>query len=120
MTNTSRMTLLLAVAGCLFGGFFAIEEWFFHSSFKTNDSMIWTLPLITYIFLALMSTGASILLALAEILDDDWLKQNKRQLLLTAIAEHSIPLSWCCCCSSSWLNGRGYTLQKVVCWLGAP
>lgn len=86
MTNTSRMTLLLAVAGCLFGGFFAIEEWFFHSSFKTNDSMIWTLPLITYIFLALMSTGASILLALAEILDDDWLKQNKRQLLLTAIA----------------------------------
>lgn len=37
MTNTSRMTLLLAVAGCLFGGFFAIEEWFFHSSFKTND-----------------------------------------------------------------------------------
>lgn len=57
MTNTSRMTLLLAVAGSLFGGFFAIEEWFFHSSFNTNDSMIWTLPLITYIFLALMSTG---------------------------------------------------------------
>ncbi|WP_422528774.1 NrfD/PsrC family molybdoenzyme membrane anchor subunit [Serratia fonticola] len=75
----------LAIIGIMFGGYIAIEEWFFHSSFKANDGLVWTLPLVSYIFLALMSTGASILLAVGKIWSIPSLEINSKSLLCIAI-----------------------------------
>jgi len=76
----------LSAVGLLFGGYFAIEEWFIEPSFATNDAMIWTLPLVAYIFLALSSTGVSIVLTSGELLNHKVIKANKPALLLAAIS----------------------------------
>lgn len=75
----------LAMAGIAVGGYVAIDEWFFQSSFQTNDSIVWTLPLISYIFLALMSTGISTLLAIGKIGKIKILEENAKHLLCLAI-----------------------------------
>ncbi|WP_140919651.1 polysulfide reductase NrfD family protein [Limnobaculum xujianqingii] len=76
---------LLAIVGVAAGGYVAIDEWFFQSSFRTNDGIVWTLPLISYIFLALMSTGVSILLAAGKIGRIEILEKNTKHLLCLAI-----------------------------------
>ncbi len=70
----------------LTGAVFAGNELFVGHSFATNDGMIWTLPLVTYMLLALASTGASIVLAAGELLGIDAVKQQKRGLLILAIS----------------------------------
>ncbi|WP_375749193.1 hypothetical protein [Vibrio sp. HN007] len=88
MENKKGSLLLLSIAaiGLLFGGYFAIEEWFIEPSFATNDAMIWTLPLVSYIFLALTSTGISILLTGGELIGNQVIKAHKSILLITALS----------------------------------
>ncbi len=78
--------LLASLLGLLFGGYFAFEERFVTSSFATNDAMIWTLPLVSYIFLALASTGVSMLYAYGKINRIDAIEQNQSILLNLALA----------------------------------
>ncbi|HMO66080.1 MAG TPA: polysulfide reductase, partial [Verrucomicrobiota bacterium] len=42
-------------AGLVAGGAVGLYEMFFGHLFATNNALVWTLPLVTYIFLALMS-----------------------------------------------------------------
>ncbi|MEH6534213.1 MAG: hypothetical protein V7735_23165 [Photobacterium frigidiphilum] len=84
--NFNLLFLALSAAGLLFGGYFAIEEWFIGPSFATNDGMVWTLPLVAYIFLALTSTGISILLTSGELLGNEIIKAHKSLLLITALS----------------------------------
>lgn len=84
--NFNMLFLALSAAGLLFGGYFAVEEWFIGPSFATNDGLVWTLPLVTYIFLALASTGISILLTCGELLGNETLKAHKSLLLITALS----------------------------------
>lgn len=86
-TNTSSKLLLpLAAIGLLFGGFFAIEELFIQPSFASNDALVWTLPLACYIFLALASTGISIIMAGAELTGNDAVNAHKPALLVAALS----------------------------------
>jgi len=80
-----KSLLAISVLGVLFGGFFAIEEWFFHASFATTDAMIWTLPLLSYIFLALASTGVSILYAYGSLKQIASIEKHKLSLLGLAL-----------------------------------
>ncbi|MDX1302897.1 hypothetical protein [Photobacterium sp.] len=84
--NFNMLFLALSAAGLLFGGYFAVEEWFIGPSFATNDGLVWTLPLVTYIFLALASTGISILLTCGELLGNEAIKAHKSLLLITALS----------------------------------
>mgnify|MGYP003668588888 FL=1 len=86
-TNTSsRLLLALSAIGLLFGGFFAVEELFIQPSFMTNDGLVWTLPLVTYIFLALASTGVSIVMASAELTGNEAVNAHKPVLLIAALS----------------------------------
>ncbi len=86
-TNTSSQLLLaLSAIGLLFGGFFAVEELFIQPSFTTNDGLVWTLPLVTYIFLALASTGVSIVMASAELSENEAVNEHKPALLIAALS----------------------------------
>ena len=85
MKTANLLFLALSAVGLLFGGYFAFEEWFIEPSFATNDAMIWTLPLVAYIFLALSSTGVSIVLTSGELLNNKVIKAHKPALLLAAI-----------------------------------
>jgi hypothetical protein len=78
-------TWALIVIGVLVGGTVAIMEMFVGHYFATNQVMVWTLPLITYIFLALMSTGISIVVAYGLITDNAVIKEHLRPLLIMAI-----------------------------------
>lgn len=78
--------LVLSAAGLLFGGYFAVEELVIGPFFSTNDGLVWTLPLVTYIFLALTSTGLSILLAAGELFDHAAIKAHQSPLLLAALS----------------------------------
>ncbi|MCW8329188.1 hypothetical protein MD588_10255 [Photobacterium sp. SDRW27] len=84
--NFNLLFLALSAAGLLFGGYFAVEEWFVGPSFATNDGLVWTLPLVTYIFLALASTGISFLLTCGELLNNESIKTHKTLLLITALS----------------------------------
>lgn len=85
--NSLNLPLLaLSVAGLLFGGYFAFEELIVGPAFATNDGLVWTLPLVTYIFLALTSTGVSILVAGGELLGNAAIKAHKSTLLLAALS----------------------------------
>lgn len=84
--NFNLLFLALSAAGLLFGGYFAIEEWFIGPSFATSDGQVWTLPLVTYVFLALASTGISILLTTGELLDNEIIKAHKSLLIITALS----------------------------------
>jgi hypothetical protein len=81
-----KVLFMLAIIGVVFGGYFAVEEWFMSASFATNDGMIWTLPLVSYIFLALISTGISIFLALGDLFNIQIVKDNKKLLVVSALA----------------------------------
>ncbi len=81
----SQLTII-ALAGLLFGGYFAVEEWFIEPIFATNDAMMWTLPLVVYIFLALASTGCSIIYALGSLYQIDEIEKHKMPLLCLALA----------------------------------
>jgi molybdopterin-containing oxidoreductase family membrane subunit len=71
--------------GLVFGGAVALWEVFVSHSFATNDGLVWSLPLVTYIFLALMSTGVSIVLAYGLIKKNDAIVSQTRALLVLAI-----------------------------------
>ena len=75
----------LIVLGVGIGGIVAIMEMFVGHFFATNQVLVWTLPLITYIFLALISTGISIVLAYGLITDNPVIKRHTRTLLIMAI-----------------------------------
>ncbi len=86
-TYTSNpLFLVIAAAGLLFGGYFAIEELFIRPSFVTNDALVWTLPLVTYVFLALASTGVSIVMAHAELTGNEEVNAHKPALLVAALS----------------------------------
>ena len=69
-------------AGLLFGAYFAIGELSVGGRFATNNGMIWTLPLVTYIFLALMSTGVSIVLCHGTLTQKEEIIRQQRALLI--------------------------------------
>ncbi|EOW9398006.1 hypothetical protein ACXAJL_001977 [Vibrio cholerae] len=85
MNISNKILLIISLAGLVFGGFFAIEEWFIQPSFSTNDAMIWTLPLISYIFLALSSTGVSIVYAYGSLKQIEGIEANKLPLIGLAL-----------------------------------
>jgi hypothetical protein len=76
---------ILIAAGLVAGGAVGLYEMFFGHLFATNHSLVWTLPLITYIFLALMSTGVSLVLAYGLIMNDPSITRHTRALLIMAI-----------------------------------
>ena len=78
-------TWLLIAVGLVAGGAVGIHEMFIGHWFATNSSLVWTLPLVTYIFLALMSTGVSLVLAYGLIMHDESIKRHTRALLIMAI-----------------------------------
>jgi hypothetical protein len=78
-------TWLLIAVGLVAGGAVGIHEMFIGHWFATNSSLVWTLPLVTYIFLALMSTGVSLVLAYGLIMHDASIKRHTRALLIMAI-----------------------------------
>jgi len=73
------------LVGLALGGYVAVMEMFVGHFFATNQVLVWTLPLITYIFLALMSTGISIVIAYGLITDHAAIKAKLRTLLIMAI-----------------------------------
>ncbi|AGA32662.1 Polysulfide reductase, NrfD [Thioalkalivibrio nitratireducens DSM 14787] len=78
-------TWTLIAVGLVAGGAVGLYEMFFGHLFATNSALVWTLPLITYIFLALMSTGVSLVLAYGLIMDDEAITRHTRALLILAI-----------------------------------
>ncbi|WP_051303462.1 hypothetical protein [Psychromonas aquimarina] len=84
--NFNKMLLALSAAGLLFGGYFALMEWFVGPMFVTNDALFWTLPLVAYIFLALTSTGISILMTAGELLNNKAVIAHKPVLLTAALS----------------------------------
>ncbi len=89
-SNVSRNNFLtptwfLIAAGLVAGGAVGLYEMFFGHLFATNSSLVWTLPLVTYIFLALMSTGVSLVLAYGLIMKDEAITRHTRALLIMAI-----------------------------------
>jgi len=89
-SNVSRKgfltpTWILIAAGLVAGGAVGLYEMFFGHLFATNSSLVWTLPLVTYIFLALMSTGVSLVLAYGLIMKDEAITRHTRALLIMAI-----------------------------------
>jgi molybdopterin-containing oxidoreductase family membrane subunit len=74
------------VLGLLIGAGFAANELVVGHSFVTNHALVWTLPLVTYVFLALMSTGVSIVVAYGILAGEDEILQQQRRLLILAIA----------------------------------
>ena len=77
---------ILIIGGLAVGGVFAIRELVVGHTFATNHGLVWTLPLVTYIFLALMSTGVSIVLAYGICTRNQELLAQQRSLLILAIA----------------------------------
>lgn len=78
-------TWLFIIAGLVVGGAVGLYEVFFGHAFATNNALVWTLPLVVYIFLALMSTGISLVLAYGLIMDDESITRHTRPLLIMAI-----------------------------------
>ncbi|MCA1790861.1 MAG: polysulfide reductase [Thioalkalivibrio sp.] len=78
-------TWLLIVVGLLVGGAAGLYEMFLGHSFATNSAMVWTLPLVTYVFLALMSTGVSIVIAYGVLARKSQILERTRALLILAI-----------------------------------
>jgi len=76
---------ILIVVGLVAGGTVGLYEMFFGHLFATNNALVWTLPLVVYIFLALMSTGVSLVLAYGLIMKDASITQHTRALLIMAI-----------------------------------
>ncbi|TVP82197.1 polysulfide reductase [Thioalkalivibrio sp.] len=88
--NVSRKDFLtptwfLIAAGLVAGGAMGLYEMFLGHVFATNSALVWTLPLVTYIFLALMSTGVSLILAYGLIMKDEAITRHTRALLIMAI-----------------------------------
>jgi len=78
-------TWLLIAVGLIAGGAVGFYEIFLGHLFATNHALVWTLPLVAYIFLALMSTGVSLVLAYGLIVKDESITQHTRALLIIAI-----------------------------------
>ena len=86
MRNFFTPTWAVIGAGLLFGAYFAIGELFVGGKFATNNGMIWTLPLVTYIFLALMSTGVSIILCYGILTRREEILGQQRALLILSVS----------------------------------
>ncbi len=86
MRNFFTPTWAVTGIGLLFGVYFAIGELLVGGSLATNNSVIWTLPLVTYIFLALMSTGVSIVLGYGALTRRGEIIGQQRSLLILAIS----------------------------------
>ncbi len=71
--------------GLVLGGSVGIYEMFFGHLFATNSALVWTLPLVVYVFLALASTGVSLILAFGLITKNPVLEAETRPLLIIAI-----------------------------------
>jgi len=84
LRNFFTPTWAVIVTGLLFGAYFAIGELSVGGRFATNNGMIWTLPLVTYIFLALMSTGVSIMLCYGILTQRQEIIRQQRMLLILA------------------------------------
>ncbi|MBS0002724.1 MAG: polysulfide reductase [Thioalkalivibrio sp.] len=76
---------LLIVLGLMIGGAIGLYEMFFGHLFAANNALVWTLPLVTYIFLALMSTGVSIVIAFGLLAQKNAILERTRALLVLAI-----------------------------------
>ena len=84
LRNFFTPTWAVIVTGLLFGAYFAIGELSIGGRFATNNGMIWTLPVVTYIFLALMSTGVSIMLCYGILTQREEIIRQQRMLLILA------------------------------------
>lgn len=84
--NFINFTWAVIVIGLVFGAYFAIGELIVGGSFASNNSMVWTLPLVTYIFLALSSTGVSIVLGYGALTHKEDITGLQRHLLILSIS----------------------------------
>ncbi|AHE98799.1 NrfD/PsrC family molybdoenzyme membrane anchor subunit [Thioalkalivibrio paradoxus] len=78
-------TWILIAVGLVAGGALALYEWLFGPLFSTANALVWTLPRITYVFLALMSTGVSLVLAYGLLKHDEAITRDTRALLIMAV-----------------------------------
>ena len=76
----------LMAAGLAVGGGVGLYEMFVGHLLATNHVLVWTTPLITYIFLALASSGISMLLAYGLLRDDRVVVARTRDLLVLDLA----------------------------------
>ena len=87
MLDKKQLTgLVVPAVMFLVGAGFAGNELLIGHSFATNDGMVWTLPLVAYMWLALSSTGVSIVLAAGELFGLKAVKSQKKTLLILAIS----------------------------------
>ncbi len=82
------LTLRWAVvaAGLAVGGGVGLYEMYVGHLLATNQVVVWTTPLISYIFLALASSGISILVAYGLLRDDRVVVERTRYLLVLDLA----------------------------------
>ena len=76
----------LIVLGLVIGGGVALYEMFIGHILATTNVVVWTMPLITYWFLALSSTGISILLAYGMLAGNRKVTNHTRYLLVLDLA----------------------------------
>ncbi|MFN2334401.1 MAG: polysulfide reductase, partial [Wenzhouxiangellaceae bacterium] len=76
----------LIVVGLIIGGSVGLYEMFVGHILATSNVVVWTTPLITYWFLALSSTGISILLAYGMLAGNQKVTDHTRYLLVLDLA----------------------------------
>lgn len=76
----------LMAAGLVVGGAVGLYEMFVGHLLATNQVLVWTTPLITYIFLALASSGISIVVAYGLLRNDQVVVERTRYLLVLDLA----------------------------------
>lgn len=76
----------LIALGLVIGGGVGLYEMFVGHVLATTQVVVWTTPLVTYIFLALASTGVSLLLAYGMLAGDHKIAEHTRYLLVLDLA----------------------------------
>jgi len=76
----------LIVVGLIIGGSVGLYEMFIGHILATSNAVVWTTPLITYFFLALGSTGVSLVLAYGMLAGNARITANTRYLLVLDLA----------------------------------
>lgn len=90
MSNAQKLYipwLIFLLAGIAVGLFAAVKLFAQgHSLFNANDVLIWTLPLATYVFLALTSTGLTLVASMPLVFNLEQYEPLAKRLVYLAIA----------------------------------
>lgn len=82
-----RRSVWLPIAvGLLAGAGLGLYEYLFGPLFAISSASGWTLPLVAFVFLSLMGTGVSLVLAQGLIGEDKFVIRHTQSLLIVAIA----------------------------------